>query len=177
MAKWHYTITAKTRANIVEESRTTQKVSISGATEIIENKEGLFPKYDLNCGKTSVFLNIMLMILCAGTIILVAAIVVEKDIFLNPSAEYRIASDMIATSGLFLTVISFPSIKLKLMRILKFGKLGNHLCLIFCSFGIPVLAAAGLFLIGISERIANLISLVCIFVSIWNFSYNTHHIE
>lgn len=177
MAKWHYTITAKTRANIVEESRTTQKVSISGATEIIENKEGLFPKYDLNCGKTSVFLNIMLMILCAGTIILVAAIVVEKDIFLNPSAEYRIASDMIATSGLFLTVISFPSIKLKLMRILKFGKLGNHLCLIFCSFGIPVLAAAGLFLIGFSERIANLISLVCIFVSIWNFCYNSQYIE
>lgn len=169
MAKWHYAITAKKRANIVEESSATQKVSISGATEIIENKEGLFPRYDLNCGKTSVFLNIILAILCIGSVIFVSTIIIEKDILLNQSLEYRMASDVIATSGLFLMVISFPSVKQKLMKILQLGKIGNHLCLIFCSFAFPICAAAILFLCGFSERIANMISLVCIFVSIWNF--------
>lgn len=138
MAKWHYAITAKKRANIVEESSATQKVSISGATEIIENKEGMFPRYDLNCGKTSVFLNIMLMILCFGSIALVFIIIIEKDIFLNQSLEYRMASDIIATSGLFLTAVSFPSVKQKFMNTLRLGKLGNHLCLIFCSFALPI---------------------------------------
>lgn len=177
MAKWHYAITAKKRANIVEESSATQKVSISGATEIIENKEGLFSRYDFARGKTSVFLNMILATLCLGSIILVSTIIIEKDILLNQSLEYRMASDIIATSGLFLTAVSFPSVKQKFMNTLRLGKLGNHLCLIFCSFALPIWSAAILFLCGLNERIANMISLACILISIWNFCCNTQYIE
>lgn len=168
MAKWHYVITSKDRIKRTQNSNGTENISIANVLDVKENNKYISKEFDFNKGKKDIIFNILLFVSIMALLILFLIIIIGKDIFgLSSQKIYSFSSDLTACSSLLLLIISFTTIKLKLLRHwLVFDTVGNHLIISLFILLLPFFMATLLYVCDLNNQFANLISLFCIIISL-----------
>ena len=74
-----------------------------------------------------------------------------------------------AISGLILTIISFNSVRVKIDKYMRFGRIGNRMFILLFILLITIYFASPLPYFNLENKFANIISFLCFFISINNF--------
>lgn len=169
MSSWHYYIESKSRMKITAEKGHKKDVEIKEVVEFTENRH---KTNSLAKGKEDPIFNLLIKTGIFGLLFLFALTIVGNDILGFKDKLYSLASDIVAISGLILTIISFNSVRAKIDKYMKFGPTGNRIFLILFTLLITIYAVNPFPHFNLENKFANIISLFCFFISLRNF-YNS----
>lgn len=166
MSSWHYYIKSKSRIKVTAEKGSKKDVEIKDVVDFTENRH----KTDsLAKGKKDRVFNFLIGIGLVGLFILFVSIIIGNDVLKLQNKLYSLASDIVAISGLELTIISFNPVRAKLDEYMRFGRAGNNMFILLSIFLIAIYVVSPFPHFNFDNKFANIISLFCFFISYYNF--------
>lgn len=169
MSRYHYYIESKSRMRILSKKGYEKDIKIKDVVKLTENGHKM---NILANGKEDRVLNLLIYFAIAGLILIFILTIIGSDILGLENKLYNMASDMVAIIGLILTIVSFDCVKDKLDKYMKFGYVGNRWMILLFIFLIAIYASSPLPHFELENKFANIISLLCFFISFYNF-YNS----
>ena len=92
--------------------------------DVVEFTENRHKTNSLAKGKEDPIFDGLMIIGLLGLVILFGSIIIGNDVLKLQNKLYSLASDMVAISGLILTIISFNSVRVKIDKYMRFGRIG-----------------------------------------------------
>ena len=166
MSSWHYYIESKSRMKITAEKGPKKDIEIKDVVEFTENRH---KTNSLAKGKEDPIFDGLMIIGLIGRVILFGSIIIGNDVLKLQNKLYSLASDMVAISGLILTIISFNSVRVKIDKYMRFGRIGNRIFILLFILLITIYFASPLPNFNLENKFANIIGFLCFFISLNNF--------
>ena len=168
MARYQYTIISHKRLKVERNVGEYKTIRIKGVTEIREDEENVQLHYDIRKGKKDVVFNTLLWVALFDLICLMVLMLVADFASINiPIAV--ITTDCVASASLLATIYSFPRMRKFLgEKVFAFGEVGNKLCIRVLIIILSLMMGVLLHTIGITAKLANVISAVCVIVALQN---------
>lgn len=168
MARYYYAITSTKRLQEEKSVNGYKTVKIKGVTKIEENGNDVHSYNNITNGRKDFVFNILMTAAIVDLSAMILLMLVAE--YLNIDMRLvSLTTDYIAGTGFFATVYSFPRIRKFIgEKIFLHGKLGNKLIVSFFVLAIPFFISVMLYYIGLTSKFANIISAVCIIISLKN---------
>lgn len=168
MARYYYAITSTKRLQEEKSVNGYKTVKIKGVTKIEENGNDVHSYNNITNGRKDFVFNFLMIAAIIDLSALILLMLVAD--YLNIDMRLvSLTSDYIAGAGVLATVYSFPKIRKYISeKIFLHGKLGNKLIVSFFVLAIPFFIAVMLYYIGLTSKFANILSAVCVIISLKN---------
>lgn len=169
MARYYYSITSSKPLKEEKSVNGHKTVKIKGVTAIIENGNDIHSHNNIKDGKKDIIANILMTLALADLLLFVVLILIADFAGIGTEKLSLFTSDYIASAGLLATVYSFPRVRKFIgKKVFHFGEYGNKLYIWILVLILSVVIAAILHALGLTARLANTISTMCVIITLKN---------
>lgn len=169
MARYYYNITSTKPLTVEKNKNNHRNIRIKGVTEIVENGNKVDSDNDIKKGKIDVIINVLLTLAFIDLLLFVAVILVADIAHIATDNLSHFTSNYIAGAGLLATLYSFPRVRKFVGKmVFRFGEYGNKIYVWIFVIIISAAIAIVLHMVGLSARLANTISAMCVIITLKN---------
>lgn len=168
MSSYHYYIISKRRIKREKNSKHKENVYIEDVRYIKENNKVICEEDNIEKGKPDVTYNLLMSIAVLSFAVFICVLEFSDLIGIGRNVP-QFLSDYVSSIGFFTMLYSIPWIrKFIVLPLFDCGKVGNKLKMSVIMFMLSLFVAMILFQLEISGVLSNLISIICIGVTLFN---------
>ena len=169
MARYYYCITSAKPLKVEKDVNKHRTVRIKGVTEIIESGNNTDSYSNIKAGKRDIITNILMTFALADLILFILVLLVADFFDITIDNLSMFTSNYIASAGMLSTVYSFPRVRRFIgKKVFLWGEYGNKLYIWVSVLILSVGISAALYSLGLTDSLANTISMMCVVISLKN---------